>query len=290
MEREIILIDEQLCNGCGACIPGCPEGALQIIDGKARLVSDLFCDGLGACIGSCPEGAITVEKREAEPYEEHRVMVERIIPKGRSTILAHLKHLLDHGASTYYDQALESLRVSGIDDIEDIISEAEGKEEESASPGCAGDGCPGSLAKIFDVGEKRADETGDLSSSLTHWPVQMHLMNPESPQFRGKNFLLAADCTAFSLGSFHSRLLSGKTLGIACPKLDQGLDVYRDKIRLLIEKGGIQTLTVAVMEVPCCSSLVRIVLDAVRQAKRRVPVKVVQISIKGEIQKDEWIA
>lgn len=284
MKREIIHIDEKLCNGCGACIPGCPEGALQIIDGKARLVSDLFCDGLGACIGTCPEGAITVESREAQPYDEHRVMTERIIPQGRATIIAHLKHLLEHGADTYFQDAVESLKQSGEEDVTGIIDAVQPKKH--AAP--AG-GCPGTLSRAFSS-QGKDQESGDTSSKLTHWPIQMHLMNPSSPHLAGTDFLVAADCTAFALGSFHSSLLSGRTLGIACPKLDQGLEIYRDKIIQLIDQAKINTITAAVMEVPCCGSLVRIVLDAVRQAQRRVPVRLVQLSIHGEMQKDEWIS
>ncbi len=284
MKRDIITIDEQLCDGCGNCIPGCPEGALQLIDGKARLVSDLFCDGLGACIGSCPQGAIVIESREAEPYDEHRVMTERIIPQGEATIIAHLKHLLDHGADTYYQQAVSSLRESypGAGKLIEAV-EAPQKQEES---GCAG-GCPGSLSKIF--GEKPVLAT-QQSSALTHWPIQMHLLNPASPQFRGKDFLFAADCTAFSLGAFHSTLLAGKALGIGCPKLDAGTDIYRDKLIKLIDHSGIHTLTVAIMEVPCCGSLLKIALDAVSRAQRRVPVKLIQISVEGDILKEEWVA
>ena len=112
--REIIKIDENLCNGCSLCVPNCPEGALQIIDGKARLVSDLFCDGLGACIGHCPEGAISIEKRQAEPYDEKKVM-ENIVKQGENTIKAHLAHLKSHGAMDYYNQAIEFLKENGIE-------------------------------------------------------------------------------------------------------------------------------------------------------------------------------
>ncbi|MGB8248280.1 MAG: 4Fe-4S dicluster domain-containing protein, partial [Chlorobium sp.] len=114
MKRQIITIDEKKCTGCGDCIPGCPEGALQLIDGKARLVSDLFCDGLGACIGHCPTGAMRIEEREAEPYDEKRVMQESIVRGGPNVIAAHLRHLRDHGAHDYLQDALDYLEAAGI--------------------------------------------------------------------------------------------------------------------------------------------------------------------------------
>ena len=100
VKRKIISIDEEKCNGCGLCIPNCPEGALQVIDGKVRLISDIFCDGLGACIGHCPQDAITTEEREAQPYDEKKVM-KNIIKAGKNTIIAHLNHLKEHGETGY---------------------------------------------------------------------------------------------------------------------------------------------------------------------------------------------
>ncbi len=282
MKRDIITIDEQKCNGCGACIPGCPEGALQIIDGKARLVSDLFCDGLGACIGTCPEGAITIEQREAEPYDEYQVMIKRIIPKGKETILAHLKHLKEHGAETYLKEAVECLRDSDYPEAGEIIRSI----EQPTAP--IQGGCPGTLSRAFSP--PRTAHAAPVSSALSHWPVQMHLMNPQAPHYRGSDFVLAADCTAFAMGPFHSHILSGKTLGIACPKLDQGPDIYKDKLISLIDKAEIDTLTVVVMEVPCCRGLVKLALDAAREAKRTIPVKMIQISIQGEKQFEHWVS
>lgn len=114
MKREIIKINEEKCTGCGECIPGCPEGALQVIDGKARLISDLFCDGLGACIGTCPQGAIEIEQREAEPYDEYKVM-ENVAKAGPNVIKAHLKHLYEHGQTEFLNQAIDFLRVKNIE-------------------------------------------------------------------------------------------------------------------------------------------------------------------------------
>ena len=284
MKRQIITIDEQRCTGCGACVPDCPEGALQIIDGKARLVGDLFCDGLGACIGACPEDAISVEFREAEPYDERTVMREHIIPKGENTVRAHLDHLRSHGAESYLAEALEVLQ--GED--RQLYERIEGADEQ---PEPVSFSCPGSRAVKM---EKEADavpqSSGPIPSELRQWPIQMHLINPDTQQYQRSDFLLAADCTAFSMGGFPPELIRGHAVGIACPKLDSGLNVYRDKLVKLIDNARINTLTVAVMEVPCCSGLLRLASDALKQAERKVPLKYIQIGINGDILQEQWVS
>jgi len=283
MKREIIEIDESKCTGCGLCVPGCPEGALQIIDGKARLVSDLLCDGLGACIGDCPEGAISVTEREAEAYDERKVMLDNIVPKGTNTIKAHLKHLKDHNQDEYYQQAVAVLTEQGI--AVPVLEEAQG-----CGSGHGGGGCPGTQSQSFDkTSPSAASSAGVRPSTLTHWPVQMHLINPRAPHYQGADMLLAADCSAFAMGDFHKDWLKGKVLAIACPKLDEGQDVYLEKIKSLIEDAKINTLTVMVMTVPCCGGLVRMVQRAIAETSRKVPVKVVVVGLQGEIAKEEWI-
>ena len=130
---------------------------------------------------------------------------------------------------------------------------------------------------------------GDATAQLTQWPVQLHLLNPASPAFKDSDFVLAADCTAFAYGGFHREFLKGKKLAIACPKLDQGPDIYTDKIRVLMDEAGINTLSVMIMEVPCCGGLLSLALKAAEKASRRVPVKKIVVSIKGEIFSEEWI-
>lgn len=276
VKREIININEEKCNGCGFCVPNCPEGALQIIDGKARLVSDLFCDGLGACIGNCPEGAIFVEEREAEEYDERKVM-ENIVKQGKNTIKAHLQHLKDHGADKYLKQAKDFLDEKGI---ENPIKEESHPHRTS---------CPGSKIMEFSKEENKVNEEGKRSSQLRQWPIQLHLISPNAPYFLGKDVLLAADCTAFSIGDFHKDFLKGKTLVIACPKLDSNREAYVEKIRKMIDEAKINTLTVLVMEVPCCSSLLQIAKKALDSATRKIPIKLIVIGIKGDIIKEEWI-
>ncbi|MBL7006654.1 MAG: 4Fe-4S binding protein [Spirochaetia bacterium] len=299
MERQIITINEERCTGCGACVPDCPEGALRIIDGKARLVGDLFCDGLGACLGACPEDAIHVEVREADPYNERVVMIENIIPKGENTIRAHLYHLKDHNADTFLQEAVDTLKIKDARLYAKFSKEIYGEPESAAEELSVntyehshGGGCPGSLARSFGEPAKAAaavHETGNIPSELQHWPVQMHLINPASPHFRKSDFLLAADCTAFSMGGMHPELIKNHTLGIACPKLDDGLEIYQDKIIKLIDEAEINTLTVSVMEVPCCSGLLQIAVSAAKTAKRNIPVKYIKIGIKGEILQEQWV-
>ncbi len=281
MKRKIINIDEEKCTGCGLCIPNCPEGAIQIIDNKARLISDLFCDGLGACLGHCPEGAITVEEREAEPYDEYKVM-ENVVKQGTNTIRAHLEHLREHGEEQYHKQAVDYLRKNGLD------FPAETEEETMETKHFSG--CPGSRTVSFNRGGVQ-NETGnvDQPSHLSHWPVQLHLLSPNAAHYKKADLLLAADCTAFSMGNFHEKFLQGRVLAIACPKLDDGQDIYLAKLTALIDEAEINTLTILVMEVPCCGGLIQLARKAAEQAGRKVPIKVVVVSIKGEILKEEWI-
>ncbi|MFH1787989.1 MAG: 4Fe-4S binding protein [Candidatus Altiarchaeota archaeon] len=277
VERDIIRIDEEKCTGCGLCVPNCPEGAIQIIDGKARLISDLFCDGLGACMGHCPEGAIDIESRDAEPYDEAKVM-ENIIKAGPNTIKAHLEHLHEHGEKDFLGQAIDVLKDKGI----------KVPDYKGGSGGCPPTGCPG--AKMMDFSgdeEVSSAPAGDIPSALRQWPVQLHLVPPGAPYFQGADVVLAADCVAYALGDFHRRL-KGKALAIACPKLDSGQDVYLEKLVSMIDNAKINTLTVMTMEVPCCGGLLHIAKKAASRAKRNIPVKHVLVGIKGKILNEKW--
>jgi ferredoxin len=282
MKRKIIKIADDKCTGCGVCLPNCPEGAIQLIDGKARLISDLFCDGLGACLGHCPEGAIEIEEREAAPYDEARVMVN-IVKAGANTIKAHLEHLRDHNQQEYFTQAVQYLNQHGI-----ANPLSDGKDE-PARP--VHSGCPGSRAMAFGAkaAEPGAAATGVRPSQLTHWPVQLHLISPQAPHFQGCDLLLAADCTAYALGDFHKDYLKGKALAIACPKLDSEQDIYAEKITALIDDAKINTLTVMIMQVPCCGGLLHLAKQAAAAAKRKVPIKCVVVGIQGGILGEEWV-
>ena len=278
MLRDIIKIDEQKCTGCGLCIPGCPEGAIQLIDGKARLVSDLSCDGLGACLGHCPEGAIEIEKREAEPYDERAVM-ENIIKAGPNTVAAHLEHLADHGETGYLAEAHRVLKERGIEVP---------KKKAAAKASPCGGGCPGSASMNLAKTAAAPDSIGQ-ESALGNWPVQLHLMNPRANYLKGADLLLSADCAAHAAGDFHRRFLKGKILAIACPKLDSGTDAYIEKLALMIDESEVNTITVVIMEVPCCGGLTAIAQKAAAKAGRKVPIKMIRLSLRGEVIGEQWL-
>jgi ferredoxin len=286
MKRTIIKIDEDLCNGCGQCVTGCHEGALQLIDGKARMISDLFCDGLGACIGECPIGAIELIEREAEPYDEIAVM-ERISPKGAATVLAHLKHLKDHNEMVYFNQGIQYIKESNLNiDLSTLTNNKMNTEHQHK--GC---GCPGSQEMDFSNPQKCETESinKEVPSQLRQWPVQLHLLNPMAGYFKNADVVLAADCVAFSFGNFHNHFLKGKTLAIACPKLDSGKESYIEKLSAMIDESKINTLTVIIMEVPCCGGLLQIAKMAVDASARKIPVKQIVVGIQGDVLSEEWV-
>ena len=263
MKRDILKIDEDLCNGCGQCVPTCHEGALQVIDGKVRLVSELMCDGLGACIGHCSEGAITIETREAEPYNETHVMEGM---KNKGVI------------SEVHNHAMV------IEAPQQASSHAHAHNHEAG-------GCPGSRAMIIEKPSSQNDNASpaDQPSELRQWPIQMHLVNTNAPYFRSADLLLAADCVAFSMGGFHGKHLKGKSLAIACPKLDQGADSYIEKLTAMIDIAKVNTITVMMMEVPCCGGLLQMVGTSLGNASRKVPVKKMIVGINGEVLQEEWV-
>jgi NAD-dependent dihydropyrimidine dehydrogenase PreA subunit len=307
MKRDILKIDEDLCNGCGLCVPNCHEGALQVIDGKVRLVSELMCDGLGACIGHCPEGAITIETREAEPYNETRVM-EQMKDKGKNTVIAHLKHMKDHGETGFLQEGVAYLKEHRAEldfNLDEVLSVVHNHGRAAATPqpshiqdhanghshSHGGGGCPGSKAMVIEKTGAATDSTpaGNQPSELRQWPVQMHLINPNASYFQGSDLLVAADCVAFSMGGFHSKHLKGKSLAIACPKLDHGSEIYIQKLTALVDTAKVNTITVMMMEVPCCGGLLQMVKSAISHATRKVPVKMMIVGIAGEVIKEEWV-
>jgi NAD-dependent dihydropyrimidine dehydrogenase PreA subunit len=282
MKRKIISIDEKKCTGCGQCIPDCPEGALQIIDGKARLVSDLFCDGLGACIGTCPEGAISVIEREAVPYDEKTVM-ENIVRQGAPVIRAHLEHLVSHGQNDLYNEAIEYLKEHAI--------AIPGHESPVCHPRQVHAGqspfatCPGSAARSIArttpaVNRQPPEKT---ESELRQWPIQLRLLHPDAPYFENADLLISADCVPFAYAGFHTDLLRDKILIIFCPKLDSDIEGYITKMAEIFSRHRIKSITIAHMEVPCCGGVRYVVDQALEQSGKQIPVTEKTITIQGGI-------
>jgi NAD-dependent dihydropyrimidine dehydrogenase PreA subunit len=298
MIRDVIHIDEDKCNGCGNCVPNCHEGALQIIDNKAVLVSDLMCDGLGACIGHCPENALRIERKEAGAYDETLVM-KQMVEKGRNVVVAHLKHLKDHGEKEFLKEGVRFLwenkdildfnPAEVVEEVHNLRPEHSGLHVVQHSE--HGHGCPGAASKLINHNHVTAqDGPGiEIPSALSHWPIQLHLINPAAEYFRHADLLVAADCTAFTIGNFHHSFLSNKKLVIACPKLDKGMEIYLEKLIRLIRDSKVNTITVLRMEVPCCGGLVQLVNEAINRSGKKTPVKEVIISVEGRVLQEEWI-
>jgi NAD-dependent dihydropyrimidine dehydrogenase PreA subunit len=257
--RQVVKIDEDLCTGCGECVPACAEGAIQIVDGVARLVADNLCDGLGACLGDCPEGAISIEERDAEEFDE-KAVEDHMKKIGRESESAH--------------------------------APAESAPHTHTHAHGPGGGCPGARMIQFDAPAAPAREVvpaAPAASELRQWPVQLHLVPPTAPYFMKADVLLAADCVAFAMADFHQNHLRGRALAVACPKLDQGREIYLQKLVSMIDDAEINTLSVMVMEVPCCAGLVQLASEAASRAKRKVPVKKVLVGLRGEVIGEEWV-
>lgn len=246
--RKIVKIDPDKCNGCGLCVPSCAEGAIKIIHGKAQLAADNLCDGLGACLGECPQGAISIEERAAEAFDEHAVQLHKKSDKPAPAPAAHGEPKLPCG-------------------------------------------CPGSMMRMLNQKPAQAAKpapvaattAGPQVSQLNHWPVQLALLPVNGPMWKDANVLIAADCVAFALPDFQQRLLAGKSLAIACPKLDD-VSPYVEKLTAIFTNNTVKSVTVAHMEVPCCTGIVRVVHAALEQSGRKdIPVHDVVVGINGTI-------
>jgi len=245
--RKIVQIDAEKCDGCGQCVPSCAEGAIQIIEGKVRLVSDVYCDGLGACLGHCPQGAITIIEREAEAFDE--AAVAKHLSPDRSHQLRTPSHSGCPGAAAMQLR----LNVLGAGKAAPPTPKPNGVRPSEEAP-----------------------------SGLANWPVQLHLVPPHAPYLQGADLLLVADCVPFAYANFHARFLDGRPVTIGCPKLDDGR-FYVEKLSQILQMAGIRSLTVVHMEVPCCSGLTRIAEAALSLASVEVPLHDVTISVRGEI-------
>jgi NAD-dependent dihydropyrimidine dehydrogenase PreA subunit len=253
--RKIVNIDADKCNGCGLCVPSCAEGAIQMIDGKAVLLADNLCDGIGNCLGTCPQDAILIEERPADEFDE--VAVERHLAKGDDSAQASAKKFSTGGCP---GSAMKDLTPA-------------------PDTPC---GCPGSATKDLSSNACACDApTGSVRSELTQWPVQLTLLPPTGSLWNGADILLAADCSAFAAGDFHAKILVGKKLAIACPKLDD-TDAYLTKLTAILSLNDVKSLTVVRMEVPCCG-LDRLAAEARTQSGKDVPITIITLGLTGEV-------
>jgi len=250
--RSIVEIDRELCDGCSVCLHVCAEAALELDEeGKARLVGDALCDGLGACLDVCPTGALKVVRREAGDFDEAAVH-ERIGILGTHRP-AHEPH-------------------------------------PPAQPVSHGHGCPGSAERQFLPAAASETASPAAATELSQWPIQLHLVSPEAQRFRDAHLLVAADCTAFAMADFNQACLPGKKLVIACPKLDSNQEVYLARLTALIDEAQVNSITVMIMEVPCCGGLLRTARMAAERAGREVPIKAVVVGVDGAVRREEWVA
>jgi len=246
--RKIIKIDEDKCTGCGQCVTKCAEGALAIIDGKAKVVRDSFCDGLGACIGECPEGALEIIERDVDAFDEIAVQ-HHMHEMGR----AHGVHADMHAG---HDHAAHHQM-----------------------------SCPSAKPMTLKH-EERACHMGDgAESHLGHWPVQLMLVPETAPFLKGKDLIVLADCVAVAYPDLHSKFLKGNAVVMGCPKFDDG-DIYAKKLKGMIQHSGIRSISVVNMEVPCCFGLQRLVESAVNDSGTKIPFRQYVIGINGEIQSE----
>lgn len=279
MKRQIIHIDEEKCDGCGLCVPECHEGAIRIIEGKARLISDLFCDGLGACIGHCPQDAIKIEEREAEPYDEIKVM-EKLFKGPESVMIAHLKHLKDHQAIDYFSQGINFLKERGIENP--FKKEIAVEHEHSSGSAC---GCPGSkmMELTPDPETSPGDNSGPLPSQLAQWPVQIHLVSPAAPYFKNKELVIMSTCGPLASANIHKEYLQGRSVVVGCPKLDY-TEPYAEKLAAIYAESNTPKVIVVIMEVPCCGGMAQMAQDALRMSGREdLELEIHVMGIKGKI-------
>jgi len=275
MKRKVVHIDPDKCNGCGLCVPNCAEGAIQIVDGKARLVADNLCDGLGACLGECPEGAITIEERDADAFDES-VVEKHLRQIGREPAPApahgggHGHHHGHHGEGHHGHHHGNAPQPPF------------GKGGEGGLKG-GGFVCPSSRAMTHERTAAAAGPAGAVGSELGHWPVKLQLVGAGAPFFQGKNLVVAADCAPVACGEFHRRFLKDNAVAIQCPKFGDQTFVV-DKLAGIIAQGGITGLTVVRMEVPCCGGLSYAVQQAIKASGRKdLPVREVVIGTRGDI-------
>ncbi len=258
--RKIIQIDEEKCDGCGLCVPSCAEGAIQIINGKAKLVAEKYCDGLGACLGECPRDAIKMVEREVEAFDEEAAMEHVRSSKGTAA-----------PAPSATPHACPSARLQSF-----------------------GGGCPS--ARLHNFGQTPAETRGaspadaPIPSALTHWPVQIRLVPPHAPFLKNADLLIAADCTPMAYAGFHRDFLKGKVVMMGCPKFDD-MALYEERFRQIFSQADVRSVTVLVMEVPCCQGLPFLLKKVLAESGKKIPLEIVTVGLQGNIlRRDSYTA
>lgn len=255
--RKIVQIDESKCNGCGLCIPNCAEGALEVIDGKAKLVKDIYCDGLGACLGHCPMDAITIIERDADEFDEEAVEVR--------------------------------MKNAEQKEEEKFINNPSGDAKRAiAQMHATGGGCPGSRMRVINKKENKDERNVKIESKLSQWPVQLKLVSASAPYFYNADLLITADCVPFAYANYHNDFLKDRAVVVGCPKLDD-IEYYTKKLEEIIRVNDLESITVLRMEVPCCGGMSMAAKRARDNSGINIPIKVVTISIEGEILGKEYI-
>ncbi|MGD8990314.1 MAG: 4Fe-4S dicluster domain-containing protein [Desulfobacterales bacterium] len=245
--RKIIQIDEELCDGCGNCVPSCAEGALEIIDGKARVIADMYCDGLGACLGECPMGALKIIEREADEFDEEAV--EELLAKRKQEAPAEPTPAFSGGCPSARLQSL---------------------------------GTPGPAAATLRADFSATDAADLEQSALSHWPVQIMLVPPTAPFLKGADLLVLADCVPVAYPTVHRDFIKGKAVLMGCPKLDSAQH-YIEKFAQICKESGLKSITAVIMEVPCCGGLPMIVKKGMEMSGVKIPMEQVVINTRGQI-------
>lgn len=288
MIRRVINIDEDKCNGCGICVNACHEGAIGLVDGKAKLMRDDYCDGLGDCLPTCPTGAITFVEREAVPYNEAAVMENK-----KRNQQANNNDGNNNNNNNGGNNNIGSSNSNNNGGNNNTISSNNNIDNSGQATAHVHSGCPGSMMRslrnrnINDSVSENDGITGNqampcaIQSRLENWPVQIKLAPVNAPYFKNAKLLIAADCAAYAYAGFHDKFIKDKITLIGCPKLDSA--DYSDKLSEILRYNDIKSITVVRMEVPCCGGLAHAAMEALRKSEKMIPWNVVTISLDGRI-------
>lgn len=289
MIRRVINIDEDKCNGCGICVNACHEGAIGLVDGKAKLMRDDYCDGLGDCLPTCPTGAITFVEREAVPYNEAAVMENKKKNQQANNNAGNNNNNNNNGGNN------NSSNSNNNGGNNNTVSSNNNIDNSGHAAVHVHSGCPGSMMRSLSLRNRNINDsvsendgiTGNqampcaIQSRLENWPVQIKLAPVNAPYFKNAKLLIAADCTAYAYAGFHDKFIKDKITLIGCPKLDS--TDYSDKLSEILRYNDIKSITVVRMEVPCCGGLAHAAMEALRKSEKMIPWNVVTISLDGRI-------